>query len=641
MSARLPNMITNQKIVAVDDNPASLYSTSRILRSAGFEVIECSTGQEALEYADQDVGLIVLDINLPDIDGFEVCRRLRARSHTAYLPIIHLTATFVASDDMEQGLSAGGDSYLTHPVDPPVLIATVRALLFARQADMLRRTTDARFRTIFELASSGIALLDHELLFRDVNPEFCRLAGRARSDIVGKGCLDIIAAGHDEMCKQLQRSLVDGGRWEGTLPIARPDGSVAEVEWRIVAENGVGVRIAIATNVTEREKLLTSERAARTEAERSNRLKDEFLATLSHELRNPLNAMLGWASVLRRKSVTPAMLEQGLDAIERNSRVQSHLIEDLLDFAGIRFGKMRIDMEPTPPSRAVESAAQIVQAQASSKGVELHLHVADHDAHVLADESRLQQIVWNLLSNAIKFTPPGGRIDVHARLTGRHYEIGVSDTGRGISAEFLPQIFERFSQQESGTGKSFAGLGIGLTIAKHLVDIQHGTIEVDSEGVGRGATFRVRLPLTDRRPSEPPEDQIARLKGMRVLVVEDDPDARALIVRILTDAGAFVSDAPNAEAAMAHINVTVPDVLVSDIGMAQLDGYQLLRNLRSAGFDAARLPAIALTAFARVQDRADAFAAGFQAHLAKPVKAEALIAAVANYSAAPGRQTGK
>jgi PAS domain S-box-containing protein len=630
MSTPLQNPLTQQKVVVVDDNPASLYSTSRILRSAGVEVVEATTGTEALAAAEHDVGLIILDINLPDIDGLEVCRRLRARSNTAYLPIIHLTATFVANDVLMQGLSAGGDSYLTHPVDPPVLIATVRALLFARQADVLKRTTDARFRTIFELASSGIALLDPDLVFLDVNPEFCRLAGRDRASIVGQKCVDIIAPGHEEICRQLHRSLDNGGRWEGTLPVARPDGSVAEVEWRIVAENGHGARIAIATNVTEREKLLESERAARTEAERSNRLKDEFLATLSHELRNPLNAMLGWASVLKRKNVTPAMLEQGLDAIERNSRVQSHLIEDLLDFAGIRFGKMRVEMDAIPPSRAVDSASEVVHAQASNKGVTLQLNVSDRDAYVLADESRLQQVVWNLLSNAIKFTPSGGRIEVNARAADGNYEIAVTDTGRGISPEFLPQIFERFSQQESGTGKSFAGLGIGLTIVKHLVDIHQGTIDVASEGLGKGATFRVRLPLTERRPSESPAEQISRLKKVRVLVVEDDPDARALIVRILADAGAQVSDAPNAEAAMAHIKSTVPDVLVSDIGMAQLDGYQLLRNLRSAGFDAQRLPAIAVTAFSRVQDRADALAAGFQAHLAKPVKAEALIGAVAN-----------
>jgi len=622
--------ITGQKILVVDDNPASLYSTARILRSGGFEVIEATTGTEALAAAEQDVALLVLDINLPDIDGLEVCRRLRARSHTAFLPIVHLTATFVAHDDHQQGLSAGGDSYLTHPVDPPVLIATVRALLFARQADIVRRTTDARFRTVFELASSGIALLDPDLVYTDVNPEFCRIAARDRNDIIGKGCIDIIAPGHHALCKTLHVALADGGHWEGTMPILRPDGSVAEVEWRIVAENGQGARIAIATNVTEREKLLASERAARTEAERSNQIKDEFLATLSHELRNPLNAMLGWATVLKRKNVTPAMLEQGLDAIERNSRVQSHLIEDLLDFAGIRFGKMRIEVDAIPPARAVEAAVEVVSPQAKKKGVRIVSQVDDDEAYVLADDSRLQQVVWNLLSNAIKFTPSGGRIDVIGRIHGSQYEIAVTDSGSGISPEFLPQIFERFSQQESGAGKSFAGLGIGLTIVKHLVDIHHGTIEVESAGVGKGATFRVRLPLTDKRPNEVPADQATRLRKARVLVVEDDADARALIARILTDAGAQVSEVGSAEAAMNQIRTATPDVLVSDIGMPQLDGYQLIRNVRAAGFDSERLPAVALTAFSRVQDRADALAAGFQVHQAKPVKAEALISAVAN-----------
>jgi PAS domain S-box-containing protein len=632
MSAILTPNGPGQKILAVDDNPASLYSTSRILRSGGFEVVEASTGTDALAAAerDKDIGLIVLDINLPDIDGLEVCRRLRARGHTAYLPIIHLTATFTGDGDSMHGLSAGGDSYLTHPVDPPVLIATVRTLLFARQADVLKRTTDARFRTIFELASSGIALFDPDLVYQDVNPEFCRLAGRERNDIIGKKCTDLIAPGHGALCKELHEALKNGGRWEGMMPIARRDGSVAEVDWRIVAENSHGVRIAIATNVTEREKLLESERAARTEAERSNRLKDEFLATLSHELRNPLNAMLGWASVLKRKNVTPAMLEQGLDAIERNSRVQSHLIEDLLDFAGIRFGKMRIDVDVISPSRAVKSAVEVVATQALHKNVSIELDVDDAEAFVLADESRLQQIVWNLLSNAIKFTPASGRIQVRGHVVGDFYEIAVTDSGRGISPEFLPQIFERFSQQESGVGKSFAGLGIGLTIVKHLVDIHHGSIQVASEGAGKGATFRVRLPLTEKRPSESATDLATRLKRVHALVVEDDPDARALIVRILTDAGAQVFDAANAEGAMKHIKAAVPDVLVSDIGMAQLDGYQFLRNVRSAGFDEKRLPAIAVTAFSRTQDRADALAAGFQAHLAKPVKAEALVTAVAN-----------
>jgi CheY-like chemotaxis protein/anti-sigma regulatory factor (Ser/Thr protein kinase) len=280
--------------------------------------------------------------------------------------------------------------------------------------------------------------------------------------------------------------------------------------------------------------------------------------------------------------------------------------------------------------RAVTAATEVVQSQAQKKGVTINLRITDPEAYVMADDSRLQQVVWNLLTNAIKFTPDGGQIDVIAGTADAQYEVSVTDTGRGIHPEFLPKIFERFSQQETGTGKSFSGLGIGLTIVKHLVDIHQGSIDVQSDGSGKGATFRVRLPLTERRPSASPADASARLRNLQVLVVEDDPDARALIVRILADAGARATEAANAEIALATIREHTPDVLVSDIGMAQLDGYQLLRKLRSSGFDEIRLPAIALTAFSRVQDRADAMAAGFQAHLAKPVRADALVSAVAN-----------
>jgi PAS domain S-box-containing protein len=622
--------MSRQKILVVDDNPASLYATVRVLRAAHFEVVEAVNGMEALAKAEGDIALIILDINLPDIDGLEVCRRLRARSNTAYLPVVHLTSTYLTPAHMDQGLSAGGDSWLTHPVEPQVLIATVRALLFARQADIVRRTTDSRFRTVFELASSGIVLFDHDLVFKDVNPEFCRMAGRGRGDIVGRNFAELLAPQLEDPCKELHQALARDGRWEGTMPILTPEGTETVVEWRVVAEKDQGVRIAIATNVTDREKLLASERAARTEAERSNRLKDEFLATLSHELRNPLNAMLGWASVLKRKNATPEMVTQGIDAIERNSRVQSHLIEDLLDFAGIRFGKMRVVLEPTSPARAVSAAAEVVHSQAQNKGVTISLDVADENACVLADDSRLQQVVWNLLTNAIKFTPSGGEISVAGRVKGDQYEISVSDTGRGISAEFLPKIFERFSQQETGKGKSAAGLGIGLTIVKHLVEIHRGTIDVRSEGAGKGATFFVRLPLTDQVPVIHSAGRVARLENLQILVVEDDPDARSLISRILTDAGAQAREATNAETALAAITERPPDILVSDIGMPHTDGYELLRKLRASGFDESRLPALALTAFARVQDRADALAAGFQAHLAKPVRADSLVNTVAS-----------
>ena len=636
MSQQMPEQVREQKILVVDDNPASLYETSRILRSAGFEVIEADNGSRAMALAEEDISLLVLDINLPDMDGFEICRQLRARSRTAYLPIVHLSATFMESSDMAQGLAAGADSYLTHPADPAVLIATVKALLFARKADIIKRAADTRFRTVFELASSGIALLDSELNYRDVNPAFCSLAGRERGDIIDRPMVSLIASVQAAEVNRVRIELAQHGRWEGTLSVVRVDGSFADVEWRIASEAGSGARIAIATDITERrrseverERLLASERAARAEAERSNRLKDEFLAMLSHELRNPLNAILGWAKVLGRLPGTTPLIAQGIEAIERNSRVQSHLIADLLDFAGIQFGKMRFDLEVIDPSEAIDAALDVVAPQALAKGVKIESHISDRGAKVLGDESRLQQVVWNLLSNSIKFTAKGGRIDVRAGVRNESFEIEVADTGQGISAEFLPRIFDRFSQQDSGASKSFAGLGIGLTIVRHLVEAHRGTIEASSAGEGFGASFTVRLPITREQASPRPLTEAALLSGIHVLVVEDDPDARALIARLLHDAGARVSEASGADEALAQVGQAAPDVLVSDIGMAKRDGYQLMRALRAGGYPAERLPAIALTAFTRTADRLDAIGAGFQMHLAKPVNTEALCAAVA------------
>ncbi len=636
MSQQMPDEVREQKILVVDDNPASLYATARVLRSAGFEVMEADNGSKAMALAERGISLLVLDINLPDIDGFEICRQLRARSRTAYLPIVHLSATFMESSHMAQGLAAGADSYLTHPTDPAVLIATVKALLFARRADIIKRAADARFRAVFELASSGIALLDSDLKYRDVNPAFCALAGRDRGDIIDRSLANLIAPVQAAEVNRARIELEQQGRWEGMLSVVRADGSLADVEWRIAGEAGSGTRIAIATDVTERrrseaerERLLASERAARADAERSNRLKDEFLAMLSHELRNPLNAILGWAKVLGRVPGATPLIAQGIEAIERNSRVQSHLIADLLDFAGIQFGKMRFDLEVIDPSAAIDAALDVVAPQALAKGVRIESRLADRSARVLGDEARLQQVVWNLLTNSIKFTPKGGHIDVSAHVSNGFFQIEIADSGQGISAEFLPRIFDRFSQQDSGATKSFAGLGIGLTIVRHLVEAHRGTIEASSAGEGRGASFSVRLPVTQEKALPRPVTEAALLSGVHVLVVEDDLDARALIARLLSDAGARISEAGGADDALAQVAQSVPHVLVSDIGMAKRDGYQLLRALRAGGYSAERLPAIALTAFTRPQDRLDAISAGFQMHLSKPVNADALTAAVA------------
>jgi PAS domain S-box-containing protein len=622
--------------LAVDDNPAALYATTRVLRSAGYDVLQATTGGAALAAAPR-ADLVVLDINLPDMDGFEVCRRLRANAATAQLPVLHLSATFTQTTDFELGLEAGADSYLTRPVEAPVLLATVRTLLFARHADLIRRGLDAKLRTMFKLAPIAIAMLDQTLKYESVNPAFCALTGFSPDELVGFPAATVFGD-HASVFELGPAANADGGH-QGQMSFRRKDHTTAQVEWRLAAESVTGARILVVTDISyrlhaeqERENLLAREREARSEAERSNRLKEEFLATLSHELRNPLNAILGWATVLGRARDLPPTVSRGIQAIERNSKLQAQMIADLLDYAGISFGKIRLTPSTIDPYAVVRAALDVVNESALARKIDVRSSFDAEGGAVEADPARLQQIVWNLLSNAIKFSPEGGTVEVETSQVEGSFRLIVRDHGKGISPEFLPRIFERFSQQESSSTKNYGGLGLGLAIVKQLVELHHGSIEVCSAGENLGATFTVNIPLSDR-PLLPgvSESQLLRslnLSGVVALVVEDDRDARELTKRILTDAGAKVIEAANAEVALQCIMGTSANFLVSDIGMAGKDGYQLIRTLRERGFGADVLPALALTAFARNQDRADALAAGFQDHVIKPLDPSTLISRV-------------
>ena len=630
------------RILVVDDNAAALYATSRVLRSAGYQVVEASTGTDALALAAQ-VSLVVLDINLPDIDGFEVCRRLRADPATAQVPVLHLSATFIQYADFAVGLEAGADSYLTRPVEPLVLIASVRTLLFARQADLVRRGLDARLREMFDLAPVAMAILDRTLRFESVNPSFCALTGYHSTELVGLPGDHLFDFGPHEG-EMFSAAASDSGnlsRWKARGSLRRKDGSIAQVEWQVAREGTSGARILTLTDITgrlrteaEREALLASERAARAEAERSNRLKEEFLATLSHELRTPLSAILGWSAVIARTSGLPPTVLQGVQAIERNSRLQAQMIADLLDYAGIAYGKMRLVTSVLDPYAIVRAALDVVQINAQAAGVSIQATFAQEEMYVEADPARLEQIAWNLLSNAIKFSTKGGNVELTAGRAGSCFRLVVRDRGKGIAPEFLPRIFERFSQQDASSTRSHGGLGLGLAIVKQLADLHGGSIHAESAGENRGATFTLELPLTDKRPqahllADSPAARSNDLGGAVVLVVEDDIDARQLVRRVLTDAGAKVFEVASAEAALKALESTGANVLVSDIGMAGQDGYELIRKVRSRGYGPEALPAIALTAFARLQDREAALAAGFQDHLAKPFSAPSLVTRIA------------
>ena len=406
--------------------------------------------------------------------------------------------------------------------------------------------------------------------------------------------------------------------------------------------------------------LLHREQAARVMVESANRSKDEFLAILSHELRTPLNAILGWAEILQSGEVSKAEVKEGVEIIERNARAQARLVEDVLEVSRIICGKVRLNLSPLDLVAVVDAALTSARPTAGAKGIALSREIAGMDRLVPGDPDRLQQVVWNLLTNAIKFTPRSGQVSVSVRQLDREAEIQVRDTGIGIKEDFLPYVFDRFRQSDASTTRAHGGLGLGLSITRHLVEMHGGTVTAESDGEGRGAVFTVRLPLfapsgaaagpSDERPAAQPErvpsapvSTMPSLDDRRVLVVDDEADSRRLLVHLLTRARATVREADSVPAALTVLQEWPADVLISDIAMPGENGYSLLRRLRqSSTVEWRTLPAIALTAFARAEDQEMAMAAGFQMHLAKPFQPLALLTAVATLaSVEPAMVTSK
>ncbi|MFT3767939.1 MAG: ATP-binding protein [Minicystis sp.] len=457
-------------------------------------------------------------------------------------------------------------------------------------------------------------------------------APRSLAECVIAALYVVIGVSMSVVCERMHRAAEEAGARAAALSESEARARRSERILQAAAE-------AMERAAIEREALLESERAARADAERANRMKDEFLAVISHELRTPLSAILGWTTLLRRPGRTADQIEKGLAVLERNTRLQVQLISDLLDVSRIVTGKFNLEMQPVTPSTVVEAAVEVLRAAAAAKGVELSTAIAPSEGTVRGDPARLQQIVTNLIANAIKFTPPGGRVSVSLAEREDRAEITVADTGQGISAEFLPHVFDRFRQADASTTRRHGGLGLGLAIVKHLVESHGGAVRAESAGAGLGATFTVTLPCAEGRvsataappiPSEP-----ASLRGVRVLVLDDERDTRELVQRLLEEHEAEVDAAASAEQALALLKSHAPDVIVSDIGMPGMDGYALMREVRREGAEkASEVPAVALTAFARAEDRQRALSAGYQAHLAKPIEPAELVATVASLAAA-------
>lgn len=385
-----------------------------------------------------------------------------------------------------------------------------------------------------------------------------------------------------------------------------------------------------------RGQLLVRAERARADAEAANRIKDEFLATLSHELRTPLTSLLGWSSVLREARRDEKILTQGLDAIDRNARVQAQLIDDLLDVSRIVSGKLNLDVRPLDISSVTRAAINVVRPAADAKGITLDYCDEPGLGAISADSARVHQIIWNLLSNAVKFTPQGGKIMIRIEQEGSHAKVTVRDTGQGIERNFLPRVFDRFRQADSSTTRSFGGLGLGLAIVRHLVELHGGTVSADSEGIGKGATFSATFPLLTERAetaAHGPEVhtyEVRSLDGLRVLLVDDEPEAREIISTVIGRTGAEVKTCISASEALIKLAEWRPDVILSDIAMPEEDGYSFIGKVRSLPREkGGETPAAALSAYARDEDRLQALAAGYQMHIAKPIGASQLVTMIA------------
>ena len=514
------------------------------------------------------------------------------------------------------------------------------------------------WQTTFDSISDGVGLLDSEGNFRRCNPRMVKILGKPLSEISGRphhllmreafevgrgGCFERSKATRQRENLEIQVA----GRWyaKSIDPVLDEQGSFTGAVFTLIdittAKQAEEIR---QRSEAERTQLLAREQEARVQAETANRLKDEFLATLSHELRSPLNAMLGWTRLLNTRKLDEATTARAMETIERTARAQAQLVEDLLDVSRIIGGKMQLNVRPMDLSNVIRATVETLNPALEAKAIQLQLELNATIGSIAGDAARLQQVVWNLLSNAIKFTPSGGQVTIKLKQVNSCIELCISDTGQGILPEFVPFVFDRFRQADSSTTRLYGGLGLGLAIVRHLVELHGGTVHAASQGKDQGATFTVKLPLIPTPcPSQPPVQRssidpasfvpLPSLMGLRVLVVDDEADARDFLTTALEQCSAEVIVAASAAEAISALLHTQPNILISDIGMPEEDGFSLIRRVRALSpTQGGTVPAIATTAYARPEDRERAIAAGFQSHLSKPIEPAKLASTIVNLS---------
>ena len=657
------------RVLLIEDSEDDALLLRRHLLRAGYDLtserVETAEGMgDALDRREWDV--VISDYALPNFDAPAALELLKRRGID--LPFIIISGT-AGEEAAVAAMRAGAHDFLAKgglARLAPVIERESREAVHRRERrraeDALR---DANARLAFHFENTPLAVIEWggNFCVTRWSPSAERLFGWKAEEVLGR-CADdwrFVYADDAQAVKEVQERQRRGAEGRGVSRNRNhaKDGSVLYCDWynsALYDESGNLMSVlSLVLDVTartlaerERARLLEAEQASRAEAERANRLKDEFLATVSHELRTPLTAILGWSSMLRLGHIDAANSADAVETIHRNAQAQKQLIDDLLDVSRIVTGQLRLEVRPFEAAEAVESAIESVRPAAAAKGVRLRAELDPRAGLVSGDPARMQQVAWNLLSNAVKYTPKGGVVEVRLARADSHIELTVSDTGQGIAREFLPHVFDRFRQADQSVTRKHGGLGLGLAIVRHFVELQGGTVQAESAGLGRGATFTVKLPLmavSDRRRSFEggrasraapavagmASDCPTPLAGMRVLVVDDEEDARDLLAAVLGRCGAEVLTAASAGEALVAFGEQKPDVLVSDIGMPGEDGYELIRKVRTLSAERGGCtPALALTAYAREEDRERALSSGYQAHAAKPVEPTELAAAVAN-----------
>lgn len=653
-------------ILVVDDSPEKLVALTAVLDGLAEELVTARSGRDALRLLlGREFALILLDVRMPDMDGFETAQLIRQRKSTEHTPIIFVTA-FGEDELYTTGYALGAVDFISVPVSGDVLRSKAAVFLdLYEQARQIQEQTEAlgrRAEQLQRLTRASLAIHGARSVgeMLDVATRFSRELVGADEAVtlaaVGSSGPRILSASSlpDSSAAQRRRAVEEAAAFTAHLPetghvfrLAALDRARLAAALRSRDGRHLGWLCAASDAPREfgdeEELLLTQlaqvttialENALFAEAREAHRIKEQFLSTLSHELRTPLTAILGWVRLLRSSPASADQLEHGLDVIERNVNAQVRMIDDLLDVSRIAAGKLVLDPGEVRPVALLESAVEAMLPVAAAKGVALGLQVdpaLPRDAAMAGDPDRLRQVVWNLLTNALKFTPSGGHVALTLAAAGGRLCLEVTDDGAGISPTFLGSVFDRFRQADTSTTRSQGGLGIGLALVRHIVELHGGSVTAESPGVGKGATFTVLLPFSapPRRaadPDGPAAGDHRGLAGLTALVVDDEADAREVLREILVRAGMSVETVPSADAAVEALDARKLDVLISDIGMPSADGISLIRRVRTSPH--AAIAAIAVTAYAREEERVLALAAGFDRHLSKPIEPASLVAAV-------------